>query len=463
MKKYETPNMEKEAQHLYLNAMLSNPDIFVRVNQLIDPSFFDPEVAKGIKFLQDYYDEHRVVPATSIFSSLTKLPVEQVVLAQEDRAFIMQQIAEFCRFRAVINVIQKAVGQGGYLEKGALGEMVAKMKEASDISLMSDLGISYFENVEQRLESYDQEEAVISTGWKSVDQLIGGGIGRQELILFLAPSGGGKSVGMLNLGHNLMKQGMSGVYISLEMKDTKVTKRLDQMLARMMSGMISLNKTQVAHEIHRFHEETGVNFHVKRMRESTTTARDITAYLKELRAKFNFRPDWIVVDYLDIMDSVRRGYGDSLFLKEKYVAEEVRAIGFDENAIMISGAQLGKHATEAIEEGKAIHQGDVQGGSSKTNTSDLQISMEKTEAMHQAGIYRFGFPKSRNSDAVGKRIEMKWDKISLRITDMNNERTELKLNKKDSTAIDIPIRLPGQRRDIQDILNSATKKLAGDQ
>lgn len=445
------PGMDEDSQRLYLNAMISNPDIFARVHNLLSPTFFDPHLAKGVKFLKEYFEEHRGVPASSIFTATTKIPTEVALLNRTDGDYVLNEIAQFCRFRAVIEQVTKAVGTGGYLEKGDLGTMVAKLKEATEMGLMTDLGINYFENVEERLASYANQDAVISTGWKSVDEFIGGGIGRQELVLFLAPSGGGKSVGMLNLAYNLMCQGLSGAYISLEMKDTKVTLRTDQMLARMTSKMVNLNNTQAAHEIHKFHERTGVSFHVKRMRETTTTAADMAVYLRELRTRYGFRPDFIVGDYIDIMAAIQKGYGDSMFLKDKFVSEEFRALGFDENAIMISGSQLGKHATEAIADGKMIHQGDVQGGSSKTNTADLMISMEKTEAMHEAGVYRFGFPKARNSDATGKRLEMGWSKTSLLISDM--ETSKLQLKKKGHSGIEMPAaRLGGSRKSVDDLL-----------
>lgn len=440
--------MDEDAQRLYINAMISNPDMFVRVQNLLSPTFFDPGMAKGVKFLKEYFAEHHSVPASSIFTAATKLPTDLALLNRTDSEFVAGQIAQFCRFKAVIEQVQKAVGAGGYLERGDLGTMVAKFKEASEMGLLADLGINYFENVEARLASYDNEDEVISTGWKSVDDIIGGGIGRQELVLFLAPSGGGKSVGMLNLAHNFMRQGLSGVYISLEMKDTKVTMRTDQMLARMASGMISMNKAEVAHEIHKFHEQTGVSFHVKRMREGTTRASDIAAYIRELKVRYGFKPDFIVGDYLDIMAPDQKGAGDSMFLKDKYVAEEFRALNFDENTIGISGSQLGKHATEAIEEGKVIHQGDIQGGSSKTNTADLQISMEKTLAMHEAGIFRFGFPKARNSDATGRRLEMAWNKKSLIISDMEAEKGKLELRKRGGGTLQMQAPGPREGRQI---------------
>jgi len=420
------PQMDEDAQRLYINSMLSSAELFARLNGIVKPEYFDPTAAKVIKFMQDYFQEHRAVPALPIVKATTKFDCQEVFLQRGDNEYLLKEIAKFCRFRAVINEVTKAIGTGGYLEKGDIGTMVSKLKEATEIDIITELGIDYFDNPIARLEADETEDALIPTGWDSVDEMIGGGIGRQELITFLAPSGGGKSVGMLNLGLNLMSRGLNGVYISLEMRDKKVARRTDQMIARMASGMIPSNRTVVATEIQKFYEKTGARFFIKRMREGTTNANHILAYLRELEARHAFRPDWIIVDYLDLMEPVRRGAGDNMFLKDKYVSEEVRAIGFDYDCIMISASQLGKHATSAIEEGRQMHQGDVQGGSSKTNTSDLMVALVKTEAMDEAGEYRFEFVKSRNSDAVGKNLLMRWNKTSLRISDLDEPALKFK-------------------------------------
>lgn len=442
------PCMDEDAQRLYINALVSSPDLFGRVNGILKPEYFDPNQAKVIRFMQTYFHDHRSVPNPAILAAATKFSPDLVSLQRGDTEYLMKEIAKFCRFRAVINEVTKAIGTGGYLEKGDIGTMVSKLKEATEIDIISELGIDYFDNPLVRLEADETEDSLIPTGWDSVDEFIGGGIGRQELITFLAPSGGGKSVGMLNLGLNLMSRGMHGVYISLEMRDKKVARRTDQMIARMASGMIPANRTVVAAEIEKFHEKTGAKFFIKRMREGTTNANHIIAYLRELEARNGFKPDWIIIDYMDLMDPVRRGAGDNMFLKDKYVSEEIRAIGMDFDCIIISASQLGKHATSAIEEGRQMHQGDVQGGSSKTNTSDLMIALVKTEAMHEAGEYRFEFVKSRNSDAHGKNLLMRWSKTSLRITDLDEPELRLKLKSGQVAALP-PLKKP---RSIDDLL-----------
>lgn len=453
---YDVPLMDEDAQRLYINSMISNPELFGRVNNLVRPDYFDPHLAKGVAFIQQYFNEYRTVPADSVFRAATKLQTEHVHLPRQDIQFVAEQIAQFCKFQACIEVIRRATGKDGYFEKGDLGTMVAQMKKATEIGLMTDIGINYFEDPLARLEADEVEDPVISTGWKTVDDVIGGGVGRQELVLFLAPSGGGKSVSMANLTRNLLAQGLHGVYFSLEMRDKKIARRMDQMLSRISSGMIDMNKTQVADAVRKFHEQYQSQLFIKRLREGST-AGDMSAYLRELEAKFGFRPDFVVGDYLDIMNAMQKGLDGNMFLKDKHVSEEFRAIGFDYNSIQISASQLGKHATGDIEEGRKMHQGDVQGGSSKTNTADLMIATVKTDAMHEAGEYRFEFPKSRNSDANTKQVTMGWDKNTLRIFDMGSE---MPLNKKSSASkLQLNADAPGApKKNLNDLLDKYSDK-----
>ncbi len=436
---FNVPPMDEDAQRLYLNAMISNPELFVRVQNILKPTFFDPHLAKGVKFIMEYFQEHRVVPASSVFTAITKLPTQQEHLPRQDLEFVAEQLAQFCRFQACIDVIRKATGKDGYLEQGDLGTMVAMMKQATEIGLQTDLGIEYFADPLGRLERDEAESPVISTGWSSVDAVIGGGIGLQELIVFLAPSAGGKSVAMLNLAHNLLAQGMDGVYISLEMRDRLVARRHDQLIAGITSGLVATSHAQIAHEITKFHEASGANLYIKRMREGST-ANDFLAYLRQLESTKKFRPKFVVADYLDIMEPVQRGVGENMFLKDKYVSQELRAIGFDLDCVMISGAQLAKSATTLINDGVKIDQSMVQGGSSKTNTSDLMIALCRTDAMILADEVRFEFPKHRNSSAGVKQVTLSWNKSTHRISDLGSD-----LRLKKASTMKLQAEAPGTR------------------
>src|SRR5574343_92495 len=394
------------AQKLYISTMRGNPALFARVQHLLKPSYFDDQFQGGVKFMLEFFQEHRGVPSAPVFQAGTKLSVDAVHLPDQDIQFVSEQIANFCQIRAVTEAVLAAPA---LIEASDFGTMVEQIKQAAMIKLHTDLGIDYFADPYARLTESEAEEILLSTGWWSVDDMIGGGLGRQELVLFTANSGGGKSVVMLNLGYNLLKQGLNGVYISLEMRGNVVVKRLYSMISRIAGKKIFLNKLEVGQAIETFRENGAGKFFIKRMREGTTTANDIIAYLRELEAVHGFKPDFVVIDYIDIMASVQKTKSDNMFTKDKLVTEEIRAIGFDFNCLVISASQLGRGAIEATRKDESMGQDMIQGGISKINTSDLVIALVKDEAMDAAGEYRFEFLKARNSNAVHKKLTMRWE------------------------------------------------------
>lgn len=430
-----------ESQIGYLEMMIGTPDVFALAKPCLKAEYFDKKLQPAVTFILDFVEKNRGLPSRDTLSLATKLKLEPTKIEKHEVKPIAELIVDFCRHQAVVSTLL----QGPKLvEEADFEQMVRLIKEAASIELVSDVGIDYFDNPLARLERQEEEFAPISLGWRDVDEKIDGGVQRGDLVMLLAPSGGGKSVGMLNIACNFLAQGLSGVYISLEMGDRVVASRADAMIAGIAANKVLLNKEHVALALETFKEKHGSNFFITRMSEVTTTSSTIAAYLTELQSRHNFKPDFVVVDYLDILNPTRKVSMENMFLKDKVTAEELRAIGLDHNCVIISASQLGKHSTEKILDGNKLHQGDVQGGSSKTNTSDLMIGIVRTEEMMEAGECRFEFIKSRNSSAVGKTLLMKWNNQTLKISDGST----LDLVKKSGTRTTV---VPGKKTSLLDL------------
>ncbi|MDC3911907.1 hypothetical protein KQE47_26620, partial [Raoultella planticola] len=69
-----------------------------------------------------------------------------------------------------------------------------------------------------------------STGWPTLDQKLYGGFNRGELQIFAGGSGSGKSLIMQNLAVNWVQNGLSGVYITLELSEGLCSMRIDSMM-----------------------------------------------------------------------------------------------------------------------------------------------------------------------------------------------------------------------------------------
>lgn len=409
--------MEIEKQKMLVQYLLSDPDLYATCHGIVKSSFFDPSLKRIVHFTQEYFEKYKAIPSLEIVKAETGFGLNKQTLTKAETKYASDEVEKFCKNKAIEAAI---LGAPKLLQDGDFGKIEATLKAAIGVSLNRDLGTNYFLNPEARLNKLLDSTRLISTGWADVDEVLGGGVGRQELLLFGANSGVGKSILMLNLAVNLVKQGLNGIYFTLELSEEVVSKRADSMFTGVSQTDIFRNIHKIANDLNVSKENCG-HFFVKRFPESSTNANHLRAYIKEYESVHGHLPDFIVIDYLDLMTTNHKIAQDNLFIKDKYVAEECRALGHDFDCLVISASQLGRGALEA----EHVHQGHIQGGISKVNTCDNFIAIIQTELMRAAGEYWLEYAKTRNSAGVGKKTLLRWDSQALRVSDNTNDTIKL--------------------------------------
>ena len=148
---------------------------------------------------------------------------------------------------------------------------------------------------------------------------------------------------------------------------------------------------------------------------------DIRAYLKEYQVKTGQKPDVLLIDYLDLMMplSVKVSPSD-LFVKDKYVSEEIRNLAMETQCITVTASQLNRSAVEEIE----FDHSHISGGLSKIMTADNVIGIFTSRAMKERGRYQIQFMKTRSSSGVGQKVDLEFNVDTLRITDLGDEDQE---------------------------------------
>jgi hypothetical protein len=148
---------------------------------------------------------------------------------------------------------------------------------------------------------------------------------------------------------------------------------------------------------------------------------DIRAYLKEYQVKKGVKPDVLLIDYLDLMMplSVKVSPSD-LFVKDKYVSEEIRNLAMETQCVTVTASQLNRSAVEEIE----FDHSHISGGLSKIMTADNVIGIFTSRAMKERGRYQIQFMKTRSSSGVGQKVDLEFNVDTLRITDLGEEESE---------------------------------------
>ena len=246
-------------------------------------------------------------------------------------------------------------------------------------------------------------------------------------------SGAGKSLFLQNLGVNWATAGLSVVYLSLELSEGLCAMRIDAMHVGLETREVMKNIENVHMKLRVSQQKSKGDLRIKQL-PNGCTANDIRAYIKEYEIQTNHKVDAVLVDYLDLMTPVSKKISaENLFVKDKYVSEELRNLAVELDTVVVSASQMNRGSHETSEFG---HE-NIAGGISKINTSDNVFGIFTSAAMKDAGRYQIQFLKTRSSSGVGSKVDLAFDNKSLRITDLD----ENDLDTLNATSNDIMAKL----------------------
>jgi replicative DNA helicase len=284
------------------------------------------------------------------------------------------------------------------------------------IGLAKDMGTDYFEDPRARLMGLKDKNGQVSTGWSALDNKLFGGMNRGELNIFAGGSGAGKSLFLANLGVNWALDGMNVVYLTLELSEALVSMRVDSMVTGISTRNIFKDLDDVEMKVKMIGKKSGA-MQVKYM-PSGKTANDIRSYLKEYEIKMGRKVDVLLVDYLDLLMPIsKRVSPTDLFVKDKYVSEELRNLAMELDCVFVTAAQLNRGAVEEVE----FDHSHISGGLSKIQTADNVIGIFTSRAMRERGRYQLQLMKTRSSSGVGQKVDLEFDIDTLRIHDLDED------------------------------------------
>lgn len=221
------------------------------------------------------------------------------------------------------------------------------------------------------------------------------------------------SLWMQNFAVKSADLGSNVLYITLEMSERKVMKRLGAMRLKIpindydrQSKDTELIKKRIANmgslkeggDL--FQKSVGKIF-TKFWAAGTATIVDFDNYIQKLQQRRGIKIDLIIVDYITLVASPK-GANDSLYTKGKHLAEGLRAMGAKYKCPVITGVQVAKDAwnssditLESVPESKAI-----------AETSDTFFAIIRTEEMKRLNMYRFKLLKQRDGDFLKSQIKL---------------------------------------------------------
>ena len=406
-----------EVQKLFLEMMLEDAQGYVRVQNIYNPENFDKSLRPAATFLKEHGDKYKTLPDRAQIAATTGIKLQPVPELNEGHfEWFMTEFEAFTRRQELERAILKSAD---LLEKGDYDPVEKLIKDAVQISLTKDMGTDYFADPAARINKYFNSGGQVSTGWPQLDRLLYGGFSRGELNIFAGGSGSGKSLVMMNIALNWVQTGLSGVYITLELSEELTSLRTDAMLTNMSTKDIRRDIDTAELKVKLVAKKSG-NYQVKGL-PAQSNINDIRAYLKEYQIQTGKRVDFVMIDYLDLLMPVSAKVSpNDLFVKDKYVSEELRNLAKELGILMVTASQLNRSAVEEVE----FDHSHISGGISKINTADNVFGILTSRIMKERGKYQIQCMKSRSSTGVGQKIDLEYDIDTMRITDAGGDENE---------------------------------------
>lgn len=300
-----------------------------------------------------------------------------------DKAWIEESSLEFCKSQKLIAALGKCLDQ---VESKRYDSIAATIRQALDQGSPRDHGHEYSEAIDERAEKSIREP--ISTGWPVLDKYLGGGYERKTITTFIAPTGAGKSMFLVNAAAALIAQGLNVLYVTLEMADYKIGLRTDSWFSGLSiddSAKVE-NREKVKSAIK---ERVRGRFIIKEWPTKRASVETVRSHVQRLKQTKGFKPDAILVDYPDLLKAVRT-YGEKRHeLEGNY--EELRGLAQEENCVMIVADQTNRGGLDA----ELVTISAIAEAYSKATVCDLILTISRSPDDKVMGTGKLYIAKSR--------------------------------------------------------------------
>ena len=257
--------------------------------------------------------------------------------------WMIQNTEKFCKDRAVYNAILNSISIIDGRDKVHTQDSIPSiLSDALAVSFDSHVGHDYLDNSSERFDFYHRVEEKIAFDLDMFNKITKGGLSKKTLNIALAGTGVGKSLFMCHVGAACLVQNKNVLYITMEMAEERIAERIDANLLNLtMDELKVVDKDIFDNRLEKIRKKTQGKLIVKEYPTASAHAGHFRALLEELKLKREFKPDIIMIDYLNICASQRMKQGGSVnsYTYIKAIAEELRGLAVEYNVPIVSATQ----------------------------------------------------------------------------------------------------------------------------
>lgn len=388
-----------------------------QITEVLDVNFIELEylrvfLNKMLNF-RHRYSKHPSVDAMMTIIK-TELEDEDEVLKEQvqdyfvrihqreltDIDYIKETSLDFCRKQNLKEAMMTSVG---LLQNCSFDEISKVINDALKLGSENNFGYDYMADFEARFQPKFRNP--VTSGWPDIDKITGGGLGKNELGVVIAPTGAGKSMVLVHLGSEAIKEGKTVVHYTLELQDTVIATRYDSCITGYPLSDIINFKDEVYDEI----KDLDGSLIVKEYPTKSASTNTIRAHLSRL-VKRGIHPGMVIVDYADLLKPVQARKEKRNELESIY--EELRAISHEFQCPIWTASQTNRSGLSA----EVITMEQISEAFNKCFVADFIFSVSRTIEDKQNNQGKIFIAKNRNGpDGMIYNIFMDTSNVNIKI------------------------------------------------
>ena len=394
-----------------------------QIEEVLDVNFLELNYLKlFLNKIFNYRKKYGVHPSRDIMKTilrseldnendLTKKQVREYYVRSQiahltDVEYIKDTSLDFCKKQNLKSAMVKSIQ---LLQNSSFDEISQVINDSLKLGINGDEGYDYKKDFEERFKPRFRNPA--ATGWPLIDDTCKGGLGQKELGVVIAPTGAGKSMALVHLGTQALKEGKTVIHYTLELQDTVVATRYDSCLTKIALKDLATFKEKIYEEV----SDVEGKLIVKEYPTKTATTQSIRNHLEKLKMR-DIIADMVIVDYGDLLRPMR-------YLKEKRnelesIYEELRAIATEYEIPVWTASQTNRSGLNA----EVITMESISEAFNKCFVADFIFTISRTIEDKTTNRGRMFIAKNRNGpDGIIFPLFMDTSNVCIKVLEPSEE------------------------------------------
>jgi len=345
--------------------------------------------------------------------------ISTLVPSEHNKEWLYKETEKFCKDKAIYNAIMESIKIIDGRDKNRSEDGIPQLlQNALGVCFDNNVGHDYLDNSDTRYDFYHKVESRIPFDLDFFNKITNGGLPNKTLNVVLAGTGVGKSLFMCHVAASVLAQGKNVLYITMEMAEERIAERIDANLMNItMDQLKDLPKAIFDNRIEKIRNKTEGKLIIKEYPTAGAHVGHFKSLLNELQLKKQFKPDIIVIDYLNICASSRfkASAATNSYTLIKSIAEELRGLAVEENVPILSATQTTRGGYGNTD----VELTDTSESFGLPATVDFMFALISTEELEQLNQLMVKQLKNRYNDpTANKRFVIGVDRAKMKLYDL---------------------------------------------